>query len=343
MTSLVQALRIPADVIYINQYHDVLFASTIARLKRLPLVCHLRLFPPEQLCGQWRIGLSAVTRFISVSQATRDAYIGAGFAPDAIEVVLNGIDVTRFRPLPGRDELRASLGLAPNDFAVLFVGRIDRGKNLEGLLQSFALLRKETPRARLLIAGRPLNHGGAANGARYLQALRELAGSLGITDSVQWLGPRSDVVELYSAADVCALFSIHPETFGRTVAEAMACGAPAVATAIGGMPEVMLGEFAHSMFAAGDVVAGANRLRALLDWQERDPHLGERARDLVTRHFDARRMAHEVTGILEKAVAEGAVRRGPRWLRAEPPRAAVTSGAEVVDSEDYGLAPTKRA
>ena len=65
--SLVRALRSRPDIIYINQYHDALFAATVARLLRVPLVCHLRLFPPSEFCGQWRVGLRGVSSFIRPS------------------------------------------------------------------------------------------------------------------------------------------------------------------------------------------------------------------------------------------------------------------------------------
>src|SRR6478672_6663218 len=143
--SLVRAMRARPDVVYINQYHDALFAATVARLLRIPLVCHLRLFPPREFCGQWRLGLSGVSRFIAVSEATRRAYVERGFAADSIELVLNGIDVERFHPLPDREAIRRALDLDTGTFVVLFVGRIDQAKNIEGLLHAFAALQAAVP------------------------------------------------------------------------------------------------------------------------------------------------------------------------------------------------------
>lgn len=327
--SLVSALRSRPDVVYINQYHDSLFAATVARLLRVPLVCHLRLFPPIEFCGQWRVGLRGVSRFIAVSEATRRAYVERGFDPRAIDLVLNGIDVERFHPLPDRDVIRESLGLSADAFTVLYVGRIDRAKNLEGLLRAFASLRATVPAVRLLVAGRPLVHADPAEGERYLSTLKELAASLGVDDAVRWLGPRRDVVELNNAADVCVLPSIEPETFGRTLAEAMACGTPAIGTAVGGVPEVLIGEAARFVIAPGDDEALAARLRELADWRRRDPELGMRLREIVVRHFDARRMVRQVGEVLERTAAEGAVRRGPRRFLAgaAPAPGALTAGA----------------
>ena len=327
-SSLVRALRARPDVVYINQYLDSLFAATVARLLRVPLVCHLRLFPPIQFCGQWRIGLSGVSRFIAVSEATRRAYIERGFDPQAIDLVLNGIDVDRFRPVSDRAAIRAALGLAPDAFAVLFVGRIDWTKNIESLLRAFRLVRERTPEARLLIVGRPSMHIDRVEGERYFSTLKDYGASLGLADSVHWLGPRTDVPQLYNAADVCVLPSVEPETFGRTLAEAMACGTPAVGTAIGGVPEVLIGEASRFLVRPGDSDDLADRLRGLADWRSRDPELGAKLREITVRHFDARRMVREVAIVLERTAAEGAVRRGPRRFVADKAHASLALGAE---------------
>ena len=310
--SLVRALKARPDVIYINQYHDSLFAAAVARVLHVPLVCHLRLFPPSQFCGQWRIGLSGVSRFIAVSEATREAYIERGFDPRAIDLVINGIDLERFRPTGNRSAMRDSLGLAADTFAALYIGRIDRGKNLEGLIRAFAAMRSSVPDARLLVAGRPLNHATPEDAQRYLASLQDLARSLGVGDDVKWLGGRTDAVELYNAVEVCVLPSREPETFGRILAEAMACGIPGIGTAVGGVPEVLVGEAARFLVPPGDIESLAERLHALASWRRDDPTLGERLRALAAEHFDARRMVRQVATVLERTVAEGTVRRGPQ-------------------------------
>lgn len=319
--SIVRALRSRPDIIYINQYHDTLFAAIIARLLRIPLVCHLRLFPPREFCGQWRIGLRGVSRFIAVSQATRQAYIERGFDPRSIDLVINGIDVERFHPLADREEIRASLGATSGEFVAVYIGRIDRAKNLEGLIRSFASVHKAVPHARLLVAGRPLNHSSPAEAAGYLESLQDLAASLGVGDRVSWLGPRTDAVELYNAADVCVLPSNEPETFGRILAEAMACCTPAIGTSVGGVPEVLVGEAARFLVPADDYGALAACIAGLADWRRCDPGLGTRLRKLTVERFDSRRMVQEVAKVLERTSSEGAVRRGPREFVLAPVRA----------------------
>lgn len=309
--SLLRALKVPADVVYVNQYHDTLLGGMLARLKSVPLVCHLRLFPPGTFCGQWRIGLRAVTSFIANSQATRASYLEAGFAPETIDVVYNGIDLDRFSIRKDRETTRQLLGISPETYVILYAGRIDRHKNIEFLLRSFPGLGLMKEEACLLIAGGPLVHASPEEGLRYVDELKSLCHSLSIGESVRWLGRRSDLPELFRAADVTVLPSKMPETFGRTIAESMACGTPALGVRLGGLPEVLSGEFSDYRVEDNDVADLTALLKSLRDWRVRDPMLALRCRSSVEARFTAERMVTGVEQVLKKAVELGPERRGP--------------------------------
>jgi glycosyltransferase involved in cell wall biosynthesis len=153
-SSVARAALVPADLICVNQYHDTLFGNAVARIRRVPLVCHLRLMPPSQFCGQWRLGVRGVTRFIAVSAAVRDAWADRGFDPSIIDVVHDGIDIERFKPIADRAAVRRSLGVPEDAYVLAFAGRLDRQKRIEAMLEAFARLELPATQARLLIAGR---------------------------------------------------------------------------------------------------------------------------------------------------------------------------------------------
>jgi glycosyltransferase involved in cell wall biosynthesis len=316
--SIRRALRIKADVIYANQYHDTLFGGVLARLKRLPFVCHLRLFPPGLFCGQWRIGMRSVTRFITVSHATRNAYIKAGIDPSTIVTVYNGVDLQRFAPADDMCETRREIGIPQNSFVVIYAGRMDQVKNIEMLIESFALLNPAALGARLLMIGGPLVHASSSAGEIYVEELKSLCEKRGIAGHVHWLGRRSDLPRLFRAADVSVLPSKMPETFGRTLAESMACGVPAVGVTLGGIPEVLQGEFSDFCVPISDVPHMAFLLRSLKDWRHNNPGLAERCRAYVEAHFSAEGMVTGIEAALQHAVRCGTVRSGPpmRTLRA---------------------------
>ncbi|MUL38116.1 glycosyltransferase family 4 protein [Gloeocapsopsis dulcis] len=311
ITSLLKALHTQFDLIYANYYSQTFFGGILARVKGIPLVCHLRSYPPQRrhFPAQIQMGLNSCTSLIAVSQAARSSYLKAGFNPHLIKVVYNGIDLERFVMRGDRDITRRALGIPADAFVVLYAGRITRPKNLEMLIAAFARLGLEPDQARLLITGATYSSSYShVAGDMYQQELIDLCQTLGISDRVHWLGKRSDVPEIFRAADVSVLPSILPETFGRVIAESMACGTPAIGLRYGGIPEVLSGEFQHFQVETGDVTGLAQQLLALKDWQKQDPTLGQRCRTYVEQHFSKERMVEEVEQAMQEAIATGVKR-----------------------------------
>ena len=345
--SLSAVSRTGVDVVYCNQYLDALFAGMAARKLRVPLVCHLRLPPPDRFCGQWQFGLGAATRFIAVSHATSEQYIRAGFRKDTITVVYNGIDPSQFAPADDREATRQTLGIPGNAFTVIYTGRIDPVKNPEMLIEAFARISPEmlspphefgawplenptnriplprptrTPgeRPHLLMVGSTVEQTTAGPGPAYAETLYALCRRLKVEERVHWLGRRADVPALFRAADLLALPSRFQEPFGRVLIEAMACGIPAVATAVGGIPEILSGPFNRFLVPSGDVDQLAAVVGSLSRWRETDPDLGQRCRDHVIRNFPLTSTLDGAERCLLEAVQIGPARLGPslRTLRA---------------------------
>jgi len=144
-----------------------------------------------------------------------------------IEVLPTGIDLERFRP-GSRAAARQALGLGPADRILLYVGRLDREKNLEFLLRAVARIGR--PSARLLLVGRGMQ----------ASALRSAAAALGLGERVEFRDgtPPDGLPTYYRAADVF-VFASTSETQGLAVLEAMACGLPVVAVRASGIEEVV--------------------------------------------------------------------------------------------------------
>jgi glycosyltransferase involved in cell wall biosynthesis len=311
LQSILQTLKLKPDLIYTNHYNDIFFTSLLARLKRLPLVCHLHVFPPRQFGIQCEVSLSAVTQFITVSQATRSAYLQAGFAPQTLEVVYNGINLDRFNIQPDRPSTRQHLSIPPNAFVVLYAGRLDPPKNIEMLLESFSRLNLPPDQARLLIAGSPVNHATPTDAQAYVRSLHELSDRLHITPSIHWLGSRSDLPQIYRAADVTVLPSLLPDTFGLVLAESMACGTPALGLRYGGIPEVLSNGFESFQFTVNDTAGLTDRLRSLQNWRTQTPDLSQRCRTHTEQHFSSEQSIARIEQILKQVCAIGSQRLGP--------------------------------
>jgi glycosyltransferase involved in cell wall biosynthesis len=174
-----------------------------------------------------------------------------------IEVLPTGVDLDRFRP-GSRAAARQALGLSADDRVLLYVGRLDREKNLEFLLGAVAAM--AAPRVRLLLVGRGTQTG----------ALRRRAAALGLGDHVEFRGgsaPERLPVH-YRAADVF-VFASTTETQGLAVLEAMASGLPVVAVRASGVEEVVV-EGVSGVLVPEDRAAFAAAVRQVLA----DPDLG---------------------------------------------------------------------
>jgi len=177
----------------------------------------------------------AAAAVIAVSAAMRTDVLHSYPTVDAdrVHVVHNGIDTELWTPTPNPDRVR-QLGVDPDRPSVVFVGRITRQKGLPLFLRAVAQLPPEVQ--VVLCAGAPDTPEIEAEVTGLVDGLRESR------DGVVWIRdmlPRADVVALLTAATVFACPSIY-EPLGIVNLEAMACETAVVATATGGIPEVVV-------------------------------------------------------------------------------------------------------
>jgi glycosyltransferase involved in cell wall biosynthesis len=217
----------------IHSHHTpALIDSTIgARLTRRPLVHtdHGKLYPTS---WRWRMLEQTASRFaarvVAVSECSRrDLVERQGIASGKVDVIYNGLDLKPPRSAP-LDSLRRELGASPSDFIIGTAARLEEQKGLELLLDAARQALQVEPRLRIVIVG----------GGTREAALREYAQSLGIESRVLITGYRIDAVTLMSAFD-CFVQTSHWEAMPMALLEAMALQKPVIATAVGGVPEVV--------------------------------------------------------------------------------------------------------
>jgi starch synthase len=202
----------------------------------------LRPWKAEQLGGgyavsSWveRTAYEAAAAVIAVSAAMRDDVLRCypALDPARVQVVHNGIDTDDWSPVVDPDRVR-ELGVDPDRPSVVFVGRITRQKGLPLFLRACAAL---PPDVQIVLCA------GAPDTPEIEAEVEALAGSLAADRTgVVWIRemlPRRDVVTLLTAATVFACPSIY-EPLGIVNLEAMACETAVVATATGGIPEVVV-------------------------------------------------------------------------------------------------------
>ena len=172
---------------------------------------------------------------IAVSEAMKaDVQALYGVSPDRVRVIHNGIDPDEYRPRPSPETVRR-LGVDPTRPIVLFVGRITRQKGILHLVRAIRFL--EPGIQVVLCAGAPDTPEIGEEMTRLVTEVKRDAPA-----DVIWIPemlPRPDVIALYTHADVFVCPSVY-EPFGIINLEAMACETPVVASAVGGIPEIVV-------------------------------------------------------------------------------------------------------
>jgi glycosyltransferase involved in cell wall biosynthesis len=173
------------------------------------------------------------------------------------------------------------------------VGRLEPIKGLGSLLEAAAVLQGRYPDLRVELAG-----SGTCE-----SRLRSRAADLGLGDSVSFLGWREDVNALHGRWHVFAQPSLH-EGFGLGALEAMAAGLPVVATATGGLPELVEDGQTGLLVPAGAVDALADRLGRLLADERLRSQMGDAARRRARRSFSVDEMAAKTARVYDRLLDE---------------------------------------
>jgi starch synthase len=273
----------------------------------------LRPWKAEQLGGgyaisSWceRVGLEGADAVIAVSEGMRRDILASypAIDVDRVRVIYNGIDADEYRPDPGTDVLERH-GVDPARPSVVFVGRITRQKGVPYLLD--AALEFDPAAQLVLCAGAPDTPEIGAEVERRVERLRDARAKPGDeaagrgSGNVVWIDqmlPKAEVIQLLSHATVFACPSIY-EPLGIVNLEAMACEAAVVATATGGIVEVvqdgMTGLLVPFEAEEGGIEprdpeafshAIAERVNALLADPERAREMGRAGRARAVEAFD---------------------------------------------------------
>jgi alpha-maltose-1-phosphate synthase len=295
------------DVVHCHTWYTHLAGCLVKQLTgaRLVLTTHSlephRPWKVEQLgtayqASSWveRTAYQNADGVIAVSEAMReDVRTLYGVAPERIRVIHNGIDLGQYKPTPNRQVLEA-YKIDPDRPFILFVGRITRQKGIIHLVNALSHVREGVQ--IVLCAGAPdTEEIGREMAERVALAQRETS------NPIIWIAqivPKEDIISLYTHASLFVCPSVY-EPFGIINLEAMACGTPVVASAVGGIKEVVVHEKTGLLvpfeargrtdFEPKDPVKFAldlaTAVNSLLDDPDRLKKMGVRSRERVEHFF----------------------------------------------------------
>jgi glycosyltransferase involved in cell wall biosynthesis len=278
-----------AALLHANSSRAMFYAGLAGRFAGVPVLWHVRIADAE---GNWDRFLGGMARRIVVnSQATRRRFAGSGLE-DKVRVIYNGEELERYALAEG-GAVRRELGGRP---LIGMVGRLSPEKDHETFLRAAARVAGGWPEARFAIVGEDPEPGQPRR-----RALESLAGRLGLEGRVKFTGARRDIPELMAGLDLL-VHCTHRESFGRVLVEAMAAARPVVATAVGGIPEVV-GE-CGLLVPEGDADEVARAVESLLADAEAASHLGRAGQRRARAHFSIEAHASQVEALYEEIWAE---------------------------------------
>ena len=237
------------DLIHVHghPYLSSFLAAKIAKRYAKPLVLtqhntfieYNNIFDTVEKLNDLAVGkqvLKEADKIIVVSNATRNYVLSLGANPTKIEVLHNGVDLERFKPLPDVEgEMRKKLGIPEDACVVLTVRRLVYKNGIDTLLESAEIAVKKNPKLVFMVVGKGPD----------FEEVKEKIAQLGMQRNFRLTGFVSDedLPFYYNVADLFALPSKSGEGLPLVALEAMACGLPVIATDVGGTSEILSGEY----------------------------------------------------------------------------------------------------
>lgn len=232
--------------------------------------------------------LSSVTdRVVVNSAAIRDYLMNAErLAPAKIEVIHNGVPVSRLLLEPEVRTVHRELGLWELEYVVAFIGRLAPQKNPGLFLEmAAAVLRSGLKCGFLLVGDGPLR-----------ATLTDQARTLGIQEAVRFTGVRNDVPRILRLVDLLVLTSDW-EGLPNVILEALAAGVPAVATDVGGVGELLADGVTGYVVPRRDLSTLVNRVIGMLSDRGFRAECGRRGREYVQSHFSISAMVDRTVAL----------------------------------------------
>lgn len=298
LTGAVQEIRgWRPSVLFAHDGRACVLGVIIAALLRVPVVRTQHFLAPASLTRSGIRGWASLALhrrlnrrlagYISVSAAVRDA----AWARGEIGSVPCEVIPPAFMLPPEDTVRRAAAGRGEPGTRLIFLGRLEGERRLDLLVRAMPIIRRRRADVSLRLVGR----------GRHSGALRQLARSLSVEDSITYTDWVSDPYEVLADADVY-VNTWPDEAFGMSMAEAMALGLPVVAPDAGASPELVIPGRTGALFRAGDSSDLAGTILDLIDTPGRARQAGANARELAT-GLGAARSSERTIAFVERLLA----------------------------------------
>ena len=262
--------------------------------------------PTRRLEIERRVAQTADRIIATAPQEKADLTTAYGADPSRIQVIPCGVDLELFRPV-SRAEARAYAGIPDDRFLITFVGRLERRKGVDTILEAMGLLLREQPDLPLhavVVGGHAKDQDPAEMPEPEQQEhrrFREIMGRYGIENRVSFTGglPQHLLYHYYGAADVTIIPSYY-EPFGMTALEALGCGSSVIASSVGGLKTTVKEGEVGLQFEAQNAQDLANKISFLIEHPEENARLRRNARPYVERHYSWKAVSRQVAAAYQE-------------------------------------------
>jgi len=265
------------------------YSALAAKLLKIPFIWHVRVTES----GGWRDKLisSLCTKIIVISDSVREKFEGIADRKKLVKIH-NGVDTELFRPGLDVEYLFREFQIESNRKIVGVFSRLDPWKGHALFFEAAKSIREKCPDAVFLIVGE--------GEKEYKAELARIVDERGLKDVVLFAGFRKDIPQLMNICEVIVNPSLMPESFGRTIIEAMACGKAVVATKIGGPIEVIEEGVSGLLVPEKNSQMLAQACLHLLENLNRAREMGLRGRKRAVEFFSAEKITKEIEKIYEE-------------------------------------------
>lgn len=284
------------DLLHTDGPRNTFYAGVVGRLKRRPVVWHVRSSTADRYD---RILSILCSKIILVANGLARRFQFRGQSQKLI-TIHNGVDTNHFTPGSTRRETIQGFRFRPDDIIITVSARVEEQKGQRYLIEACAQAGSLLPRLQVLFAGEMVDQA-------YRKECIQRACELGVIDRVHFLNHVENVGQLLQNTDILVLPSIEGEAFPRSVLEAMSSGIPVVATDCGGTREAIEHGVSGFLVQPRDSAEMSRRIAMLSEDSVLRRRMGQAARKIAVERFGIERNVERTVKVYSELVQNKAL------------------------------------
>lgn len=286
------------DIVHTSLYVSNTFGRIAAILARVPIIIAWEhgetAKQPSRHCKINRILARFTNCIIACSKAVKEKIIAIEGIPGyKIRVIYNCVDLDKFNPLVDTSAIKSQLGIKSDEILIGSVGRLDKVKGQEYLIEAMPQIIKVYPKIKLLLVGKGSLESYLVSTISYLN----------IKDRVILTGYRRDIPKIMNALDIYICPSLN-ESLGVSIIEAMSLKKPVIATRVYGIPEVVVENQTGYLIPPKDIDSIVKFVINLLADPEKMRQMGEAGFERVKARFSSGLIIKEIEALYKELLCK---------------------------------------